>query len=919
MAKNQTGAKKRMFILDAMALAFRNYHAFSRNPLRTEKGFPTSAIFGTAQFLTKIIQEEKPDLFVVACDSAEKTFRHDLYPEYKANRTEMPTDLSKQLPGIFRLFEALQIPMIRTPGFEADDIVGTLVHQHANENLECFIISGDKDFMQLINPHVKLYSQKQKGEIVVVDEQGVHQKFGCKPDQVIDVLALIGDSSDNVPGVAGIGEKGAATLISKFHSLDGIYDHLEEITNKRQKNGLTDNKEMAYLSKELVTIKTDMDLELTLDDFVYQPEAALANEELLGLYEEFEFRNLINNTKKRIAEKTPGENPKEEKPRGQARDYKAITSLNELRSYLNLIMDKPYVAFDTETTGLNVITDEPIGVSLSAKPFEARYIPLCKEHNPELDYDAFVAELKSFFENEDGPRKIAHNFKYDFQMLKNIGIEVKGQAGDTMLQAFILDSTAPTFGLDGLSESNLGVTKIPTSELIGKKGERSMKDVETATITEYACEDADCVLRLFEIFSPSLVNKGLHDLYEDVEVPLAKVIAKMEQAGIFVDGDELAEFSNRLGTEVERLKKIIYEEAGEEFNINSPKQLQVILFEKLKIHEQLEVKRIKKTKSGFSTDVTVLQQLSKHPLPAALLEYRSVYKLKNTYVDTLPQLITPESGRIHTSFHQSGTATGRLSSSNPNLQNIPIRTELGREIRKAFSAPKGKVIVSADYSQVELRILAHMADDEGLKEAFASGKDIHTATAAKMFKMDIDKVDSDLRSRAKAINYGLIYGMGPQRLARETKVSVAEAKSFIESYFESFPNIQAFIDSAIESATEKGYSTTLLKRRRPIKGLDESNGLAAVNARNMAVNSPIQGSAADLIKLAMLEIDKQLESRQLKARMLLQVHDELVFECEADQAEKVMELVKSCMESAMDLNVPIVADIGKGNNWLEAH
>ena len=913
--------RKRMFILDAMALAFRNYHAFSRNPLRTDSGFPVSAIFGTAQFLNKTILEEKPDYFVVACDSPDKTFRHEIYSDYKANRSEMPEDLAKQLPGIFKLFEAFNMPMIRTPGFEADDILGSLVNQFSGPDLDCYIVSGDKDFMQLINPHVFLYSQKKRGEIAIVNEKEVFEKFSCKPNQVIDVLALIGDSSDNVPGVPGIGEKGAASLISKYENLDKIYENLDEITNKRQKNSLTENKELAYLSKELVTIKTDMDLDFKLENHDFNVERSVANESLLALYEEYGFRQLTQMTQAKLNQlegnATDGAKQEEKKSPLQ---YRLIDTNQELKDYLALASKKEKVAFDTETTGLNICTDKPIGISFSHEPYQGVYIPLVAKHAPKLDLATAIDDLRDFLENQDGPIKIAHNLKFDMQMLDNIGIHPKGQLGDTMIQAFLQDSTAPSFGLDPLSEQFIGINKIPTSQLIGKKGEKSMLDVPIEELTTYACEDADCCLRLYNIFDPMLINRNLKSLYEEIELPLVPILAKMEKTGIFLDGDELAQFSDKLAKKVSELEEVIFEEAGEKFNINSTKQLQYILFEKLKIHEKLEIKRLKKTKTGYSTDMSVLQQLSSHPLPAAILEYRTVAKLKNTYVDTLPQLIEPTTSRVHTSFHQTGTATGRLSSSGPNLQNIPIRSSLGKEIRRAFCAENNQnKLISADYSQVELRILAHLAEDKGLKEAFESGKDIHTATAAKMFKLKLDEVTPDIRSRAKAINYGLIYGMGPQRLARETKVTVKEAKSFIESYFESFPNIKTYIDSAVKNASEKGFSETMTGRRRPIEGLDESNGLAAANARNIAVNSPIQGSAADLIKLAMIKIEKRLEEENLQAKMLLQVHDELVFECPESEVEKVMQLVKDNMEHAMELNIPIVADIGYGTDWLEAH
>jgi DNA polymerase-1 len=565
-------------------------------------------------------------------------------------------------------------------------------------------------------------------------------------------------------------------------------------------------------------------------------------------------------------------------------------------------------SFDTETTGLDIVTDTPIGISVSTKVNTGWYVPLIEKHLDGLEAKMVVEKLRPIFANPK-KLKVAHNLKFDLQMLSQIDLPVAAPFGDTMIAAYVYDSSG-RFGLDACSEKFLGITKIPTSELIGRKGEISMKDVPLDKLTYYAAEDADCCLQLDTYFRPIIERENLSNVYWEIDMPLVPILARMERAGFYLDAGELARISDLLQETGKKLESEIYTLAGETFNINSTRQLQAIIFEKLKIHEELGLRRIKKTKSGYSTDVSVLEQLSEHQLPKKILEYRTVMKLKNTYVDTLPQLINPKSNRIHTSFHQTGAQTGRLSSSDPNLQNIPIRSEMGKEIRRAFRA---------DYSQIELRLLAHLSEDANLIAAFHSGEDIHRATAATMFRLELSAVGAEERNRAKAINYGLIYGMGPQRLARITGVSFKEAKAFIDAYFAGFPGIRHYIDSAIDFAKANGFSRTLTGRRRKIDGLDESQGLTAVNAQNVAVNSPIQGSAADLIKIAMAKIQNRLDESKLKAKMLLQVHDELVFECPNSELKSLEAIVKDAMEHAMNLRVPLVVEIGHGRNWLEAH
>lgn len=937
-------ATKRLFIIDVMAMAFRNFHAFGRNQLRNANGVPTSVVFGTINFILKLLREEKPDYFVLATDVGKETFRHKMYKEYKANRSEMPEELSAQLPYMYKLFDILGCVTLKDSGFEADDLIGTVVTQCKSDDLHCYIVSGDKDFMQLVDKNVSLYSPKKGGVIQVVNIDGVKEKFGCAPSQVIDILALMGDSSDNVPGVPGIGEKGACQLINNYGSLEGIYENLASITNKRQKKALEENRSLANLSKDLVTIKTDAPLPASLEDFALDFEKMVANPELLSFVNEMGFRRLADEISDLIRKANGGE--KEDvssvkggrQPNDQSKEeskepedsvkklvdrenipYHLINSSSLLDGVLEKLDKSDYFCFDTETTGLDIINDKPIGISISFEREVAYYIPLVAKDLIDIDDKTIIEKLAPHFGDEK-KTKVAHNLKFDLQMLENVGLHVTGPFADTMIMVHLLESNLRSFSLDACCLRYLNYAKIPTTDLIGKDKAKSMLDVDIKDLTIYACEDADYTLRLYLHLVELLEKDGLTKIFDEVEMPLIPILAKMEQEGVYLDTDVLSDLSD----ELDRLSKEhtgkIYKLAGEEFNINSPKQLQVILFEKLKIHEALGIKRIAKTKSGFSTNVSVLEQLSIHPLPRNILEYRTVSKLKNTYVDTLPQLVNVKTQRIHTNFHQTGTATGRLSSTGPNLQNIPIRSSLGRKIREAFCAPSDDLVIfSADYSQVELRILAHLAKDEGLIEAFRQKQDIHTLTAAKIFNVELTEVSSQQRAQAKAINFGIIYGMGPQRLAKETGVSMKEAKEFISKYFETYPRIKVYIDEAVEFAKEHEYTKTILGRRRPLPEINSSNRLTVVNAQNIAVNSPVQGSAADLIKLAMIKVQSSLLKGNYRTKMLLQVHDELVFESPVDELENAQQLVKASMEEAMDLDVPLLVDIGHGKSWLEAH
>lgn len=950
---------KKLFIIDTMAMVFRSYHAMGPR-LSNSKGLPTSALYGSAMFLLKLIEDEKPDYMVLASDCQEKTFRHEIYSDYKGNRSEMPDDLKPQMPVLYRMFDAFGFQTLKKPGFEADDIIGTLVHKFAAENLHCYIVSGDKDFMQLINPHVTLYSPKKGAAALHINAKEVQDKFHCSPKQVVDVLALMGDSSDHVPGVFGIGEKGAIKLISTYHSLDGVYEHIDQIANPKLKEALLRDREQAFLSRQLVKIHTEMTLPNALEDFHCDTQNIWKRPELLRVFEELEFRALSEKIKLHLnksqaptataptqqskgsvtstgmlnwsVSESPSEGEAQTPPEwvmSEKNHYLLCHHQQAFRKLKDALNNCEEFAFDSETTGLNIISDQPIGLSFAVKKtaskksteapkIEAFYLPLVRKH---LQFDMQIDEIKTYLQqifSDPSKLKIAHNLKFDLQMLTHLDIRPQGPFGDTMLASFLLNPTT-AHGIDPLSLKYLGIKKIPTDALIGKKAAASMLDVELNLLSYYACEDAECCLLLYHKLMPELQNQHLLSLYQEMEIPIAVILAEMEKNGVFVDTQALEELSDILTLREKELEKIIFNLAGEEFNINSPKQLQVILFEKLKVHEALGKTKLKKTKTGFSTDVSVLETLADHPLVAELLDFRTVSKIKNTYTDTLPTMINPRTHRIHTSFHQTGTATGRLSSSNPNLQNIPVRSEIGKKIRKAFMAEPGHVLISADYSQIELRLLAHLAQDHTLIQAFLSGQDIHTATAAIILGKELKDISSDERSQAKAINYGIIYGMGPLRLAKITGVSMVEAKDFIDKYFKSFGQIRAYLDSLVETASERGYSETIKGRKRPIEGLQSRNSLEANTARNIAVNSPIQGSAADLIKIAMIRIQQSLQEHSLKTKLLLQVHDELLFEAPKGEVEQVLPLIRDAMENALNLSVPLVTDIGFGENWLSAH
>lgn len=893
-------ARPRLFLVDGTALVYRAYFALLRNPLTTPGGEPVGAVFGLANTLFRLLREEKPGYMAVAFDSAGPTFRHGIFPGYKANRPPMPDDLAAQLPAARRLVESLGLRIMERQGMEADDLIGSAAGLGSREGAEVVIVSADKDFMQLVGPDVRQWIPPQSGRGGEwIDPDGVRARWGVGPEQMVDLLALMGDSSDNVPGVRGIGPKTAAQLLQQFGSLDGVYENVEAVSQKAVRARLLENRDQAYMSRRLVEIRLDLDPEASLAEMEVGRWASQPGLPLL--LEELGFRSLL-------AGLDPG---------GQTdwtADYRVLNSADELAAFLDewRAAGGP-LCLDTETTGLDPRRASAVGIALAWQPGRACYIPLGHTGGGNLPVEAVTALLAPVL-SDSGTVLAGQNLKFDLHVLSAMGLEVRAQLRDTMLASYLIDPEG-SHRLDDLSRRHLKHRMIPITDLIGSgRGQISMDQVPVEKAGEYAAEDADAALRLLPLLDGLLDPAHLRDLWTGLECPLVYVLLRMEQAGVGIDTGILGRLSGSIAIEAARLGAEIQRLAGEEFNINSPAQLGRVLFESLRLP------RRKRTKSGFSTDQTVLEQLAGlHPVPALVLEYRSLVKLKGTYVDALPELVDPGTGRIHASFNQMVTATGRLSSSDPNLQNIPVRTPQGREIRKAFRADEGSLLVSADYSQIELRILAHLSEDEGLIEAFREGQDIHAATARKLFGAGPGGVDPEMRARAKTVNFGVMYGMGPQRLAREFGIPQAEAKEFIETYFARMPGIRRYIDGVQEAARRDGYVTTIFGRRRILRGISAGDGRERGQAERMAANTPIQGSAADLIKQAMLLVDEGLRRGRLKARLILQVHDELVVEAPEEEGDEVAGILRECMTGAATLRVPLTVDIGRGRTWADAH
>ncbi len=910
--------KIQLFLLDGTALAYRSYFAFIRSPLINTKGVNTSGAFGFTHTLIKIIKENEPDLIACVFDTSAPTFRHKTFPEYKATRQKMPDELAEQLPMIRQIVEAFNIPLLEVEGYEADDVMGTLAKQAEAKDIFTYLVTGDKDFMQLVSDRVKMYSLSKGGrgnEPLIIEPEGVVEKMGVKPEQVIDLLGLMGDSSDNVPGIPGIGPKTAKELMETFGSLEAVLDQADQIPRQRIREIVLSHKEQALLSKELVTICTDVPLDLKISDLKTMP---FNREKVVSLFQELEFGSLLS------------ELPKHGEKRDSVRKYRTITELTELDHLIEELKKASLFAIDLETTALDPISAEIVGFSFSWKEEEAVYLPVTF---PEMDNsgDLFgsqdkkrlgtiLEKMKPLLENPR-IRKCGQNIKYDMLVLRRHGIDLQGIEFDSMVAAYLINPSARQFGIDALAMEYLHMRKIPTQSLIGTgKKQISMAEVELEKVAEYACEDADVAFRLRSILSPKLSENQLDHLFREVEIPLIRVLMEMEDNGVAIDRALLEKMSVQMQKEIDQIKEEIYEIAGERFNVNSTQQLGNILFEKLKVHELVGKRRPRRTKTGYATDIRALEYFSIHPLPRKMLDYRQLMKLHSTYVVALPKLINPVTQRIHASFNQTVTATGRLSTSDPNLQNIPIRTELGREIRRAFIAEhKDSVILSADYSQIELRIMAHLSGDETLTESFKKGEDVHKRTAVEIFNIPESEITEEHRRQAKTINFGIMYGMGMYGLAQRLSIPQEEAQQFITAYFARYPKVNAFIAQMIADAHKIGYVTTLLNRRRYLPELKSENRNIREFGERTAINTPIQGTAADLIKVAMIRIAEQLRKEEWKSKMILQIHDELIFEVPKNELKALSDMVTREMEGAIKLSVPIKVDIGWGKSWYEAH
>ncbi|MFH2046200.1 MAG: DNA polymerase I [Pseudomonadota bacterium] len=888
---------KTLFLIDGSAYIYRAYHAI-RN-LSNSKGLPTNAIFGFARILIKLIEDWAPKYVVMVFDAKGPTFRHDLYKDYKATRPPMPDDLQIQIPYIKEITKAFNLPVIEIQGYEADDVIGTLAHRAEDSGFSSVMVTGDKDFLQLVTDKSIIWDpMKDK----VTDLNSFKEEFGLMPKQMIDVMGLSGDTSDNVPGVPGIGPKTALDLIKNFGSMKNLYDNIDSITKKKQHENLIQFKEQADLSKKLVEIDTNAPVDFEQDAFCYKKPD---NQKLSALFQELEFRQL--------QQSFSGHSDLSEKK------YSIIDDIKSLSELVERLKTADHFALDTETTSEKPLKAKLVGISVSLKAHEAFYIPLAHEYEgvpKQLGMDETIKTLKTVFENPD-IKKIGQNIKYDWIVLRRHGIELAGVYSDTMVASYLINPSKRAHNLDQIALDFLGHKKITFEETVGKKKpESGFANVPLEKAVSYACEDADITLMAHEVLLPKLTEIGVKDLFENVEMPLIPVLMKMETNGICVDRNRLLELSKHFKQQLEDLEENIYSTAGMTFNIKSPQQLGEVLFEKL----MLPVKKKTKKKTGYSTDVDVLTELAeKHELPALVLRHRTLSKLKSTYTDALLEIADPKTDRIHTSFNQTVTATGRLSSSNPNLQNIPIKTDEGREIRSAFVPQNGWSLISADYSQIELRLLAHCAEDEILIKAFLEDEDIHTRTAIEIFQIFPDFITPELRNQAKTINFSIIYGISAFSLAKDLGISHKMAQTYIDNYFAGYKGVSKFIEKTINDAHENKKTSTLLGRIRLLHDIDSSNKIVKAAAERIAVNTPIQGTAADLIKIAMINIDKAFTQKNLKSAMLLSVHDELVFEVPPEELDMVTELVRDIMENVWTLKVPLKVNISSGINWAKAH
>ncbi|WP_200975250.1 DNA polymerase I [Echinicola sp. 20G] len=935
--------KKKLFLLDAMALIYRAHFAFSKNPRINSKGLNTGIMLGFTNTLLEVIEKQQPSHLAVAFDTAAPTFRHEQFEAYKANRQEQPEDITIGIPWVKQIVNGFNIPILELDGYEADDIIGTIAKKAEYKDFEVFMMTPDKDYGQLVEEHIFLYKPAFMGNAVdIMGPKEVCEKWEIEdPDQVRDILGLMGDAVDNIPGIPGIGEKTAKKLLKAYGTIEGLLEHTDELKGK-QKENVVNFGQQGLLSKDLATIKQDVPIEFNPKDLSYDgPD----EEKLKALFAELEFRTLtkrvfgenikkptvkvneqlglftgpqdaaVEEEEEDIEEVNPIPAPSQlDSVFSLAHDYHKVASLEDIQELVEYLEIQDELSFDTETTDLDPNRAELVGISFAYLSGEAFYIPIPEDQE---EAKKLLAPLKPVFENEK-ITKIGQNIKYDVLVLKNYGIEVKGTFYDTMLAHYLIEPEGK-HGMDWLAEHYLNYKPVSIESLIGKKGKNqgNMRDVDVDKVVEYASEDADITLQLAQKLNPDLQDRGLEKLFYEVETPLIPVLAAMEFEGVRLDKESLADLSTSLEKEIVEIEKKVYELAGVKFNLASPKQLGEVLFVKMELDP-----KAKKTKTGqYATGEEVLSKLApKHEIAQAILDYRELVKLKNTYVDTLPTLINPKTGRIHTTYNQVVAATGRLSSVNPNLQNIPIRTERGREIRKAF-VPRDEdhVILAADYSQIELRIMAAFSKDESMIEAFKNGRDIHSTTAAKIFQVPLDEVTSDMRRKAKTANFGIIYGISAFGLSQRLNISRTEAKEIIDAYFKEFPAVSEYMNDCIEKARKNEYVETLLGRRRYLRDINSRNATMRGYSERNAINAPIQGSAADMIKVAMIQVHRWMQEKQLKSKMILQVHDELVFDAHKDEVALLKKEIPKLMTEALTIDVPMQVEVGTGSDWLEAH
>jgi DNA polymerase-1 len=921
-------SKPRLYLIDGHALAYRTYFALTGagggSRFSTKDGEPTAGVYGFTSVLLRLLTEEKPEYLAVCFDTG-RTFRDDLYPEYKATREKMPEDLAFQLDRIRQLVTAFGIPIFEMDGYEADDVLGAMAKKAAQEGVHSIILTGDRDLLQLSDENITIrLSGRKLSEAIDYDPKEVEKKMGVQPSQIVDLKALMGDSSDNIPGVQGVGEKTAQRLLQQYGTLDKIYEHLEDIPT-RFRNKLSDGKQQAYLSQKLSAIVTDIPLDFDLQSCEAKN---YDREKVVELFRELEFRTLLN----RIPEADAGVEGEQMRLFVSSSKVSALESVEDvivsdeegLTRLVQRLEAATHIAFDVETTSTDAVQADLVGISLAVSPIEGYYIPVghSRRHAgaEQLKLNTVIERLRVPLTDQKIP-KVGHNLKYDFIMLARYGLQVEPLSFDTMIAEWICDPSSRNLGLKSLAWVRLGIEMTEIEELIGRgKNQKTMAELPISRVAPYAGADARICLSLMEELEQELEEKALDRLFNELEMPLVSILADMEMAGVLIDTDFLEDFSSDLSSRLDEIENQIFEYVEHPFNINSTQQLSQVLFDELRLTPP---DRTRKTASGFySTAASVLEELKDaHPIVTLILEQREIGKLKSTYADALPKQVNPHTSRIHTSFNQTGSVTGRLASSNPNLQNIPIRTDLGRQIRRAFIADQGNVLLGVDYSQIELRIVAHMSQDKAMIEAFLDDQDIHTTTASAIYNVDPNQVTSGMRRHAKAVNFGLIYGMSPYGLSRSTDLTLAEAEDFVDTYFKRFPGVRRYLDQTRQIASEQGYVETLLSRRRYfpqlMKGGVKVSEQTKARAEREAINAPIQGSAADIIKIAMLRLPKALKERGLSAKMLLQVHDELVLECPKNELQDTANIVKNIMQTAYKLSIPLKTDAKAGPNWAE--